>query len=252
MFTKCVLISEIHQWHIQNHPLVLENCFWQAQDILLQCVVELEMTTADQQNLERWYGQQYYHCRHPICGSAGLASYRSASEREAHENQHSRPFLCPHPHCPYNVMGFATRAQLNRHSKKNHPVSSGELDSVNLDLLNAMISKPQASSPTGSVELSPPGTKHHNLEGDDYQDVGLATMGQTAQDRATPAHQLLLANGIDPNRLTPQQFAAFQAQGPSAQQKSIQLYAASLAQHAQRQRLALQQSPASPIAGQEG
>src|SRR5690606_11762344 len=55
------------------------------------------------------------------------------------------------------------------------------------------------------------------------------------------AHQMLLANGIDPSRLTAQQFAAFQGQNPSAQNKSIQLYAQSLAQHAHAARTVLQQ-----------
>lgn len=51
---------------------------------------------------------------------------------------------------------------------------------------------------------------------------------------ASQAHQLLMANGIDPNRLTPQQFQAFQGQNPITQQKSIQLYAQNLAAHAGR------------------
>lgn len=46
---------------------------------------------------------------------------------------------------------------------------------------------------------------------------------------ALQAHQLLVANGIDPNRLTPQEFAAFQWQTPVGQQMSIHRYNASLA-----------------------
>lgn len=41
--------------------------------------------------------------------------------------------------------------------------------------------------------------------------------------------QLLMANGIEPNRLTPQQFEAFQNQDPATQQKSISLYLAAYA-----------------------
>lgn len=106
--------------------------------------------------------------------------------------------------------------------------------------------QPRSQSPAGSQAAASPGTKRRNLGGGDYQEVGPATRVQmptgappTAQ--ANQAHQILLANGIDPNRLTPQQFAAFQVQNPGAQQRSIQLYAQSLAQHAHQQRTVLQQ-----------
>lgn len=46
---------------------------------------------------------------------------------------------------------------------------------------------------------------------------------------ASYAKQLLIANGIDPNRLTVQQFTAFQRLNPTTQQKSIILYAQILA-----------------------
>jgi hypothetical protein len=54
---------------------------------------------------------------------------------------------------------------------------------------------------------------------------------------AQQAHNLLIANGINPNQLTPSQFNSFQQQNPGVQQKSIQVYAQNLAQH---QRSALQ------------
>ncbi|KAF8474300.1 hypothetical protein BDZ91DRAFT_355188 [Kalaharituber pfeilii] len=106
--------------------------------------------------------------------------------------------------------------------------------------------QPRPQSPAGSQAAASPGTKRRNLGGGDYQEVGPGTRGQTPAGaagtaQANQAHQILIANGIDPNRLTPQQFAAFQVQHPNVQQKSIQLYAASLAQHAQQQRSVLQQ-----------
>jgi hypothetical protein len=40
-----------------------------------------------------------------------------------------------------------------------------------------------------------------------------------------------MANGIDPQSLTPSQLASFQSQNPAVQQKSIQVYAQTVAQH---------------------
>jgi len=109
--------------------------------------------------------------------------------------------------------------------------------------MNGQQARPQ--SPAGSQAAPSPGTKRRNLGGGDYQEVGptnrVMPTGAPGTAQASQAHQILLANGIDPNRLTPQQFAAFQVQNPGAQQRSIALYAHSLAQHAHQQRTVLQQ-----------
>ena len=45
------------------------------------------------------------------------------------------------------------------------------------------------------------------------------------------ANQLLVKNGINPEQLSPAQFASFQAQNPQIQEKSIQVYAQNLARN---------------------
>lgn len=110
-----------------------------------------------------------------------------------------------------------------------------------------MNGQPRPQSPAGSQAAASPGTKRRNLGGGDYQEIGgPATRvqmppGAPGSAQANQAQQILLASGIDPSRLTPQQFAAFQVQNPGAQQRSIALYAQSLAHHAHQQRTVLQQ-----------
>jgi hypothetical protein len=48
---------------------------------------------------------------------------------------------------------------------------------------------------------------------------------------AQQAHNLLIANGINPDQLTPSQFNSFIHLNPGVQQRSIQVYTQSLAQH---------------------
>jgi hypothetical protein len=55
--------------------------------------------------------------------------------------------------------------------------------------------------------------------------------GQPMTPNAQAAHHMLLANGINPGALTPQQLQQFTSQPPNIQQKSVQAYSANLQQH---------------------
>ena len=72
--------------------------------------------------------------------------------------------------------------------------------------------------------------------------------GQQMMDmNANQANQMLVKNGINPEQLSQDQFASFQAQNPQIQQKSIQVYAQNLARNQRqgmpRQGMAGQDSP---------
>ncbi|KAK8116640.1 Som1 protein [Apiospora kogelbergensis] len=100
----------------------------------------------------------------------------------------------------------------------------------------------------GSAENAPSPNKRPRLEGNTPFNPQQAAMmpngrpqqgmpGQqqvsntsTAQSQAQTA-QLLIANNINPNSLTPQQFQNFQNQPPANQQKSIATYAQNMAGH---------------------
>ena len=51
--------------------------------------------------------------------------------------------------------------------------------------------------------------------------------------QAKDAERLLMNSGINPANLSESQFASFQAQNPTVQQKSIQIYMDNLGQHKQ-------------------
>ncbi|KAI9777544.1 MAG: hypothetical protein M1839_008838 [Geoglossum umbratile] len=100
---------------------------------------------------------------------------------------------------------------------------------------------PRPQSPS-SAENAPSPSKRPRLESGQFsgQPMGRGQpqmQGQVNAASAQQAHNLLIANGINPNQLTASQFNSFQQQNPGVQQKSIQVYAQNLAQH---QRSALQ------------
>ncbi|KAH0543006.1 hypothetical protein FGG08_002614 [Glutinoglossum americanum] len=104
---------------------------------------------------------------------------------------------------------------------------------------------PRPQSPS-SAENAPSPSKRPRLEGGQFNGQTMVPNGraqpqmqgqQVNAASAQQAHNLLIANGINPNQLTASQFNSFQQQNPDVQAKSIQVYAQNLAQH---QRSALQ------------
>ncbi|KAH0547623.1 hypothetical protein GP486_008412, partial [Trichoglossum hirsutum] len=103
---------------------------------------------------------------------------------------------------------------------------------------------PRPQSPS-SAENAPSPSKRPRLESGQFSGQPMVPNGRGQQIQgqqvnaasAQQAHNLLIANGINPNQLTPSQFNSFQQQNPGVQAKSIQVYAQNLAQH---QRSALQ------------
>lgn len=160
---------------------------------------------------------------------------------------------------PEGKQHLVRQALMNNNNKRAGPPAPGQLNALQKQQQQMMQQaqrdqdvdmngqQPRPQSPAGSQAAASPGTKRRNLGGGDYQEIGgpatrvQMPTGAPGTAQASQAQQILLANGIDPNRLTPQQFAAFQVQNPGAQQRSIALYAQSLAQHAHQQRTVLQQ-----------
>jgi hypothetical protein len=119
-------------------------------------------------------------------------------------------------------MNSLGRPQLMQHM----PNREGEVTDMN--------GQQRPQSPAAAA--ASPGNKRVRLENGQYEQVGnvrggtpqgVPPGGQNAN--ANAAHQLLIANGINPSTLSAQQFAAFQGQPPGAQQRSIQMYAQSMA-----------------------
>jgi len=71
------------------------------------------------QDFRDTYGHSAFTCRYAHCERAS-DGFGSHQEREKHEAQHRREYCCATPACAYSEMGFASRAQLNRHTRKYH------------------------------------------------------------------------------------------------------------------------------------
>ncbi|KAF2139938.1 uncharacterized protein K452DRAFT_58352 [Aplosporella prunicola CBS 121167] len=84
----------------------------------------------------------------------------------------------------------------------------------------------QRPSSPGSAENAPSPNKRPRLDNQGFNGQPMApgarTQGMQPQATTTQAGQMLMANGIDPNNMTAQQFNAFQGQTPNVQTKSIQ------------------------------
>ncbi|KAA8645564.1 hypothetical protein EYZ11_012528 [Aspergillus tanneri] len=98
--------------------------------------------------------------------------------------------------------------------------------------------RPQSPS---SAENAPSPSKRPRLEGAHMNGQQLAPNGR-GQGQGMPAQPnpqaLLMQNGLTPRAMNPAQFqASFQQSGPTAQQKSIQVYAQNLALHHSRSAL---------------
>ena len=96
----------------------------------------------------------------------------------------------------------------------------------------------QQRTQSPAAAAASPGNKRVRLDNGTYEPVGNGRgapqgvpQGGAAQNAssAVAAHQMLVENGINPGTLSAHQFAAFQGQPPSTQQRSIQLYAQSMA-----------------------
>lgn len=61
-------------------------------------------------------------------------SFESVSERDNHENQHTRPFKCREKEC--NMRDHVSRAALKRHDKRYH--STNDLEYLSLKGLNRL------------------------------------------------------------------------------------------------------------------
>jgi len=100
--------------------------------------------------------------------------------------------------------------------------------------VNDMNGQQRPQSPAAAA--ASPGNKRVRLENGQYEPVGNGRGGTPQgvppgmnQANVAAAHQLLIANGINPNSLTPQQLHAFQGQPALTQQRSIQAYAQNMA-----------------------
>lgn len=79
--------------------------------------------TAD--DLELKYGPPCFRCPRFSCNYF-TEGFPTPEEREKHVERHERPARCTDEHCRGSKIGFATKAQLERHLRENHPDTTAE------------------------------------------------------------------------------------------------------------------------------
>ncbi|KAL7267727.1 hypothetical protein RUND412_009671 [Rhizina undulata] len=177
-------------------------------------------------------------------GAGGMGDINSQHKaqqlvRTAMLNNNTRKSYTPPAPTPQQISAL--------NMKSHHMMQAMARNEAEVNEMNGQQPRPQSPA-TGQNAASPGNNKRVRLENGDYSQVGNGRGGpqgvpQGGSQQAAQTHQLLVASGINPSSLTHQQFAAFQGQNPSAQQKSIQLYAQGLAAHTGRAVSALQGGP---------
>ncbi|KAK8208308.1 camp-dependent protein kinase pathway protein [Phyllosticta capitalensis] len=167
-----------------------------------------------------------------------------------HENQ-QRILMTNNPARPYqNMMGVPPNlaemqkramhgrgpmsAQQFQQMKNQQMMQNQQMqrDGSQMDMNN----RPQSP---GSAENAPSPNKRPRLDNNGINSQPMAPgartqgmqpqqMGATAAT-AAQTNQMLIANGMDPNNMTAQQFTAFQGQTPNVQAKNLQVYSQNLA-----------------------
>jgi hypothetical protein len=79
---------------------------------------DTDVITAD--DLELKYGIHLFKCSRFSC-KYFTYGFSTPEEREKHVGRHERPARCTDENCRGSKIGFATKAQLDRHLKENHP-----------------------------------------------------------------------------------------------------------------------------------
>ncbi|EOD49654.1 putative camp-dependent protein kinase pathway protein [Neofusicoccum parvum UCRNP2] len=185
-------------------------------------------------------------------GSAQL-QYLAHTRQQAQMRQESQQRLMMTNNAqPYrNMMGMPANAKemQMRMMQNRGPVNAQQLQQMKNQQQQMMQNQQmqrdgsqmdmnQRPQSPGSAENAPSPNKRPRLEngfggqqmgpGARSQGMQPQQMGATAAS-AAQAGQMLMANGIDPNNMTPQQFSAFQGQNPNVQAKGLQVYAQNLA-----------------------
>ncbi|CAI6290402.1 unnamed protein product [Periconia digitata] len=66
------------------------------------------------------YGARLFKCPRLSCNYF-TEGFHTANERDDHIERHDRPARCDDEHCSGSKIGYATRAQLERHKNESHP-----------------------------------------------------------------------------------------------------------------------------------
>ncbi len=69
-----------------------------------------------------YYGPNLFKCKRTLC-KYFYVGYDRKKDRDAHDNRHDRPYLCP-VSCNFAPIGFSTKKDKDRHVRTHHPEES--------------------------------------------------------------------------------------------------------------------------------
>lgn len=92
---------------------------------LLEMAFQNDADRGAADDLELKYGIHRFRCPRFSC-KYFTEGFSTPEEREKHVERHERPARCTDEHCRGSKIGFATKAQLERHLKENHPDTTTE------------------------------------------------------------------------------------------------------------------------------
>lgn len=88
-------------------------------------VVSSSGTLSDEQRelILQYYGSKHYKCSRMNC-QFFHQGFSSHSQRDEHTAKHDRSFICVFSGCPYEIIGFPTRKELEKHTFTVHGIKT--------------------------------------------------------------------------------------------------------------------------------
>lgn len=74
-------------------------------------------------SIVKFYGAIRYKCHKPWCQSF-CTGFKRHEDRDQHLLEHDRPFRCPEECCYWNIIGFLSESDLDRHRERLHSTQS--------------------------------------------------------------------------------------------------------------------------------
>ena len=116
---------DFQKYELENDPTYFSEVLRRYQDImelLLELPTSEILDGIDQEDLNifrRAYADSSYVCRYRRCPRASNG-FHSRQAREAHEALHIKRFKCTDATCEFYIVGFATKAALQKHDRIYH------------------------------------------------------------------------------------------------------------------------------------
>jgi ankyrin repeat protein len=128
------LLSAVSTWKEQcdtygtnvlsSDTLKLVDRISRVRAIIEKILIESAGNNGLEQTLYAFYGANLYKCSRLSCRFFE-DGFPTAAQRDNHLKKHLRAFTCTQSSCPYAIVGFKTRKELERHASASHSEFNG-------------------------------------------------------------------------------------------------------------------------------